>query len=73
MLSSEETGHGATSSLPFERQFSMGQCAVFQVHIDKILVCDPCLLRQAFEIRNGILIQSNRDLLLQVLRVGVFG
>src|SRR5437867_149619 len=57
--------------LPFESQSTSVHRAVPQVQIDKRLVRDAAAFRDALEIRNCRLVQTNRDLLLEALRVWV--
>jgi hypothetical protein len=50
----------------------MGYDTILQIEIDQVLVGDPRLLRKTLEVGNAILIQTNRNLLLQPLGVGIF-
>ena len=60
-----------TSRRPLERRLPPRRDAVTQVEIDEILVRDPCLFRQFFEVSDDVNAKANRHLLFQVFGIGV--
>src|SRR5262245_60196028 len=56
---------------PFEIQSLLCCCALAQIQVDQRLIGDGCALGQTFEVADRLLIEANRNLLLQTLRVWV--
>jgi hypothetical protein len=61
------------SSLPLEIQLPVGRCTISQVKVDEALIRNAHILGNGLEVIDALLIQTDRDLLLELRSVGVPG
>jgi hypothetical protein len=57
---------------PIQIELAMRGCAIAQVQIDETLIGYACVLRYRLEIADGLLIKTNRNLLLKLGCVRIF-
>ena len=61
----------APHGLPVEIELAVRSRAIPQIQIDQALVSDAYFFRDRLEVSDGVLVQANGDLLLQLRSVGI--
>ena len=59
--------------MPLDLKILMGLSAVPQIKVDQALIRQILLLRQILEVVDSVFVQADRDLLLELLGVGILG
>jgi hypothetical protein len=58
--------------LPIKIQLPMRSCTITQIQINQTLIWDAHIFGNCFEVRDGVFIESDRDLFFELCRVGIF-